>query len=83
MINQENKTTKTTFVSVVEKIKESKLYLIIDKTEFNIMINHHSPHIYYKAISCFDGEEDISDKVIIIDDGVDYTKLGKHQVSFY
>ena len=79
-----NKTTKTTFVSVVEKIKESKLYLIIDKTEFNIMINHHSPHIYYKeAISCFDGEEDISDKVIIIDDGVDYTKLGKYQVSFF
>lgn len=79
-----NKTTKTTFVSVVEKIKETKLYLTIDKTEFNIMINHHYPHIYYKeAISCFDGEEDISENVIIIDDGVDYTKLGKYQVSFF
>lgn len=78
-----NETISRSYVSVVEKITQSNLVLNVDKDEFYINVNHHNPIQYYKeAITCFDKDKDITEYVQIIDDSVDYTKIGSYEITF-
>src|SRR5690554_1756220 len=79
-----NETTQGTFVSVVKNIKQSNLNLEISRSQFNIMVNHHDPMPYYKeAISCYDGEIDVTEFVQIIDDRSEERRVGKECRSWW